>query len=169
MRVSRLIRIRMRKVWNKSFRENQNKFIFRVFCENLVICGMMRKKYERTRQATDDNIICRMPFAFWITKTTNTHSEYEIFIAFPRQQWLCGSVSRLRYRYTVCYYVSVLNHNQLFAFLHIQYVYWRYWKILIKVLLSWKINSITPTTSSCSLIFLLPLSPLKYKCTLNYS
>ena len=33
-------------------------------------------------QATDDNIIRRMRFARWITKTTDTRWEYVIFIAF---------------------------------------------------------------------------------------
>jgi hypothetical protein len=37
------------------------------------------------RQATDDNIIRRIRFACWITKATDTHSEYVILIAFPRQ------------------------------------------------------------------------------------
>jgi hypothetical protein len=32
--------------------------------------------------------IRRMRFACWITKATDTHSEYVILIAFPRQQWL---------------------------------------------------------------------------------
>jgi hypothetical protein len=41
------------------------------------------------RQATDDNIIRRMLFACWITKATDTHTESEILIALPRQQWLC--------------------------------------------------------------------------------
>ena len=39
------------------------------------------EKYRRTRQATDD-IIRRMRFACWITKATETHSEYIILIAF---------------------------------------------------------------------------------------
>ena len=46
------------------------------------------EKYGRAGQATDDNIIRRMRFACWITKTTDTHSEYVILIAFPRQQLL---------------------------------------------------------------------------------
>jgi len=29
-----------------------------------------------------------MLIAFWIPKTTNTHSEYVMFIAFPVQRWL---------------------------------------------------------------------------------
>jgi len=32
--------------------------------------------------------IWRKRIACWITKATNTHSEYVILIAFPRQQWL---------------------------------------------------------------------------------
>jgi hypothetical protein len=46
------------------------------------------EKYGRARQAKDDNIIQCMCFGCWITKATNTHSEYVILIAFPRQQWL---------------------------------------------------------------------------------
>jgi hypothetical protein len=46
------------------------------------------KKYGTARQATFDNIIRRMRFACWITKATDTHSEYVILIAFSRQQWL---------------------------------------------------------------------------------
>jgi len=38
------------------------------------------------RQATDDNIMWYMRFACWITKITDTHSEYVIIIAFPQQQ-----------------------------------------------------------------------------------
>jgi len=33
-------------------------------------------------------IIRRIRFAFWITKATDTHSEYETIIGFPLQQWL---------------------------------------------------------------------------------
>jgi hypothetical protein len=55
------------------------------------------EKYGRARQATDDNIIRRMRFACWITKATDTHSEYLILIALPRQQWLCERASVSRY------------------------------------------------------------------------
>jgi len=40
--------------------------------------------------------IWRMHIACWITKATNTHSEYVIFIAFPRQQFLHERASLLR-------------------------------------------------------------------------
>ena len=54
------------------------------------------EKYGRARQATDDNIIRRTRFAFWITKATDPHSEYVILIVFPRQQLLCESASMFR-------------------------------------------------------------------------
>jgi hypothetical protein len=56
-------------------------------------------KYGRSRQATDVNTIWRTRFAWWITKATDTHSEYVIIIAFRRQKWLSDSASKLRLRY----------------------------------------------------------------------
>ena len=44
--------------------------------------------YGRARQATDDNIIGRMRFACWFIKARDTHSEFAILFAFPRQQWI---------------------------------------------------------------------------------
>jgi hypothetical protein len=46
------------------------------------------EKYGTARQATGDNIIRHMRFACWITKATDTHSEYVILIAFPQQNLL---------------------------------------------------------------------------------
>jgi hypothetical protein len=54
------------------------------------------EKYGTATQATDDNIIQRMRFARSITKTTNTHSEYVIFIALPQQKCLRERTSILR-------------------------------------------------------------------------
>jgi hypothetical protein len=45
-------------------------------------------KHGRAGQATDDNITGRIRSVCYLTKATNTHSEYAIFLAFPRQQWL---------------------------------------------------------------------------------
>ena len=39
--------------------------------------------------------IWRMRTACWITKATDTHSEYIIRVAFPLQQWLHEGVSML--------------------------------------------------------------------------
>jgi hypothetical protein len=46
------------------------------------------EKYGRPEHLIDGNTIRRMRIACWITKATDTHSEYVILIAFPRQQWL---------------------------------------------------------------------------------
>jgi len=40
--------------------------------------------------------IWRMRILFWIPKSTNTHSEYVIFTAFPLQRYLHGRASVLR-------------------------------------------------------------------------
>jgi hypothetical protein len=58
------------------------------------------EKYRRGGQAPDDSIIGRMRFECWITKATDTHSDYVIFITFPPQQWLCEHASILRYTRT---------------------------------------------------------------------
>ena len=57
------------------------------------------EKYGRAGQATDDSIKWRIRFAWWTTRAANTHSEYVILIAFPRQQWLRERAPMLRYTY----------------------------------------------------------------------
>ena len=47
--------------------------------------------------AIDDNIIEGMWVACWISKATDTNSEYVVLIAFPQQQWLRESAAILRY------------------------------------------------------------------------
>jgi hypothetical protein len=72
------------------------------------------KKYGRARQATVDR---RMRFECCFTKAIDTHSEYVIFIAFPRQQWLYEGASMLNlYLYCLSYYFSsgfVLQYSKL--------------------------------------------------------
>jgi hypothetical protein len=53
-------------------------------------------------EVTDDNTIWRMRFACWVTKATDTHSKYVIFISFVQRQWLRERASVLRYMYVVC-------------------------------------------------------------------
>jgi len=50
------------------------------------------ERYSRYRQATDANIVRRMEFACWVTKATDTHSEYVIIIVFSS----AGMVRRTR-------------------------------------------------------------------------
>ena len=77
-------RLRMRNVSDKSCRKNQNTFCVQqpfFFSENRAVCEKIWKNIvERGRlQMT----IWRMRIACWTTKATNTHSGYEILIAFP--------------------------------------------------------------------------------------
>jgi hypothetical protein len=60
------------------------------------------EKHCTAGEATDENTIWRTLFACWITKATNTDSEYVILIAFPRQQWLRERASILGYTYISC-------------------------------------------------------------------
>jgi hypothetical protein len=53
------------------------------------------KKYGKTAQATDGNKKQRMRFACWITKATNTNSEYFMLLACAWQQWSCERASLL--------------------------------------------------------------------------
>ena len=124
MTESRWIFLRIRNVSGKSCRENQNThFMFNSFYfpprksrrlwDNV-------EKYGTAGQATDDNIIRRTRIACWKPKATNTHSEYEILIAFPQQQWLQVRASVLGYTFLL-YFADrasqhiYLNINQLDA------------------------------------------------------
>jgi len=76
----------------------------------------MRNVSDRVVEKIGTNFICknilgpgrpqmtiwRMHIACWIPKTTDTHSEYVIFIAFPRQQWLPGRASVLLFMFPHC-------------------------------------------------------------------
>jgi len=59
------------------------------------------KRYGTGRQATDDNIIRHIHIACCITKVTDTHSEYVIFITFLQQQWLPERALLLRINVTL--------------------------------------------------------------------
>jgi len=60
------------------------------------------EEYHSAQQATDGFIIWHMRFACWITKATNTTSEYATFIAFPLRQRLSKRAWMLRYTYIAC-------------------------------------------------------------------
>jgi hypothetical protein len=96
------------------------------------------EKYCTVGQATDDSIIRRMHFACWILKATDTHSEYIIHIAFPRQQWLRERASILRYTYIACFiYPSVIHwpinrhYNQL-TIMHVVLVFLKYYSVSVR-------------------------------------
>jgi len=68
----------------------------------------MRENIGTGRQATDGNIIRRMRIACWMTKATDTHSEYVILIAFPGQKknWLHERATILFYTNVACRVVT---------------------------------------------------------------
>jgi hypothetical protein len=54
--------------------------------------------------------------ACWIPKATNTHSQYVISIASPRQWWFRERTSILRYTYVACLVCLVLEILKFYAF-----------------------------------------------------
>ena len=93
---SRWVLLRMRHVSDKTCTENQNThFMFNNFFPTVVPFIDNVKKCCTAGQATDDNIIRRMRFACWITKATDTHSEYAILFFFT-PTWLGERASMLR-------------------------------------------------------------------------
>jgi hypothetical protein len=54
------------------------------------------EKHCRAREITDDNLIRHMRLACWVTKATDTRSEYAIIIAVPWEQLLRQRASMLR-------------------------------------------------------------------------
>ena len=82
--LSRPIPFRMRKVLDRSCRENQNThFVFSnfFFFENRAVYEKMWKNIvERGRPQVT---IWHMRIACWIPKATNRHSVYEILTALP--------------------------------------------------------------------------------------
>ena len=88
------ILLRMRNVLDKICRKSKHTygtFSNFFFSENLAVYELMWTKYRRSGHATDDSV--KRP------KATDTHSEYVIPLAFPRQQWLCAHSRELRYVY----------------------------------------------------------------------
>jgi len=70
------------------------------------------EKYGTARQVTD-HIIRRMRFACSITKDTDTHSAYVIFIALSLQQCLRQSASLLRHTHTASLVSSGFECNSV--------------------------------------------------------
>jgi hypothetical protein len=94
--------LRMRNISNKSCGENQNPhFMFNnFFSEDRTVYEIMWKNVVQPDRP--QMTIWRMRISCWTPKATNTHSQYVILIAFPRQKWLCERASMLRYTYIAC-------------------------------------------------------------------
>ena len=68
------------------------------FPENRTVCEIMWENIVERGRA--QMAIWRMRIECWITKATNTHSEYVTLVAFPPQQWLHARVTMLRHTYS---------------------------------------------------------------------
>jgi hypothetical protein len=84
------------KISDKSCRDYENTYFMfnNFFSRKSQHLWNNVEKYGRAGQATDDDILRHMCTACWITKATDTHSEYVISIAFPRQQWYANAPPR---------------------------------------------------------------------------
>ena len=88
--------------WRKSCRENQNAFcsITSFFTKNSAVCEIWKNIVKIKRpQITIQHGMC---LACWITKATNTHSEYVTLIVFPLQQRLHNASQCYIHTYTAC-------------------------------------------------------------------
>ena len=99
--ISRSVNHKISNVSDKVCRECQsthfmfNNVFFRKSCHLWDNVG----NYCWVRQTTDDNVLRRTHIAYWITKVTNTHSQYVILAAFPLQTLLHGLAWILRHTY----------------------------------------------------------------------
>jgi hypothetical protein len=95
--------LRMGDVPHKIRREYQKtRFIFNhfFFFENCAVFEIMWQ--IKVKPGRPQMTIWWARITYWISKATNTHTEYVIFTAFPLQQSLHGRASELRYMYTAC-------------------------------------------------------------------
>ena len=70
-------------------------FCSETFPENRAVYEIMWKNFVEPRRP--QMTVWRMRFAAWMSKATNTHSEYMIFTDFSQQQLLRERVSVFRY------------------------------------------------------------------------
>ena len=80
------------------------------FSENLAVYEIM---WKRTVEPYKSQMtIWLMRIACWITKATDTQSNYVLIIVSPLQQWFQESASVLLYAYTVCLFPILSNPTQ---------------------------------------------------------
>ena len=112
--LSRSVLLRMQNVSDESCAENQNThFVFDNIFFSRKSCRLwdIVEIYRITEPERPQMTTWRMRIACWVSKPTNTHSEYVTLTAFPLQQWLHERSSMLRYTYIVCV-VIILDCNR---------------------------------------------------------
>jgi hypothetical protein len=86
------------------------------FFENRAVCEIIWK--NTVQPGRSQVTVWRLRIAYWITKATNTHSEYAIFLVFSPQQWLRERASLLRYTYNAC---LVRRHFSVYITVRLNY------------------------------------------------
>jgi len=96
------ILLRLRNIWDRICRGNQNTHWWSVtsFWNFAVHEIMWKNAVDPDRSQI--NVIWHMCFACWITEAMDTHSEYVVLIAFLQQQWLCECTLLLLYTEIAC-------------------------------------------------------------------
>jgi hypothetical protein len=164
MIISRSLLI-MRNVSHKSCTENQYiYFIFNIFLPKIVRVWDNVEKYDGARQATDDHIIGRMPFACWLTKATATHSNVvtRTLLNLTLYFTACLLYKNIELYQIICvliyarYVLNEIKHFNESDCRHAKHYVCRCWKLL-----SWKKNNTKPIKKLVLSNFLLPPSPLK--------
>jgi len=87
---------------NTHFVSIENCAIYEIMCKDIVDFGRLLM------------MIWHLHIACWITKPTDTYSEYVILIAFPLQQWLHVCTLMLCY----CYWLQTSTSLQLLRMKH---------------------------------------------------
>ena len=98
--ISGRILLKTRNASPKFYRGNQNTYFLlnKSFSKKRTACKVMFVKYGKSAHATDGSTVLRMVCLCWITKTTNTHSDYVIYYCFLPHNLLQNAPNR----YAIC-------------------------------------------------------------------
>ena len=101
--------LRTRNILEKFIEKIKTNFMFRdVFFENHVFREIMSKNIVESDRALIPMWSMRIPR--WITKSTDSHSQYVILIACQKQQCLHEVASvLLSYSYTACFVIYIMD------------------------------------------------------------
>ena len=116
--ITRSVLPRIRNVSGKRSRENQNTFFVQehfFFFENRAFDEIMWKDF--VKRGRPQMTIWRMRISCFITKATNTHSQYVILIAIPLKQRLHETTSMLRTLPVIFRLVYLLSGDWRFSIL----------------------------------------------------
>jgi hypothetical protein len=110
--ISRWILLRMRNVSDKSCRQKKKLFSVTVFRNSCRLWDNV-EKYDTASDATDDNMIRCMRFACWITKATDTRSEYVILNCFSTATVVTRTPLYVTFIHTLCVLFNPLKTKRI--------------------------------------------------------